>query len=137
MQFRPYEQLIVWKKSHELCLHIYRVTKKLPKEEQYNLVNQMRRSSYGVPTNIAEGNARRLPRDKARFFEIGLSSLEELHYQCRLSHDLDYIDQSKFEELAELIRSVSYLLTKLRMQFIHKKQDSSLSSIAFSSSIAS
>jgi four helix bundle protein len=130
MVLRPYEQLIVWQKSHKLCLRIYDLTKKFPKEEQYGLVSQMRRSSYSVPTNIAEGNARRFTKDKARFFEIGLASLEELHYQCRLSLDLHYITQSEFEEVVEMIRSVSYLLTKLRMQFIYKKQKSSISPIA-------
>lgn len=130
MQLRPYEQLVVWQKSHKLCLSVYQLTKKFPKEELYGLVSQMCRSSYSVPTNIAEGNARRFPRDKARFFEIGLASLEELHYQCRLSRDLQYITQSEFEELTEMIRSVSYLLTKLRSQFIYKKDISSISPIA-------
>lgn len=137
MQLRPYEQLFVWQQSHKLCLRVYTITKKFPKEERYALVNQMRRSAYSVPTNIAEGNARRFPKDKSRFFEIALASLEELHYQCRLSFDLQYVNTNEFDELAEMIRSVSFLLTKLRSQFIPVKMKSPISSIASASSIAS
>ncbi len=51
---RSYKDLIVWQKSFELSLLIYKLTKKFPKDEVYALVSQMRRSAVSIPSNIAE-----------------------------------------------------------------------------------
>jgi len=110
---RPYEKLIVWQEAHELCLFIYRVSKSFPSDEKYGLVSQMRRSSASVPTNIAEGNSKRSKKDKAHFFETAACSLEELHYQCRLSHDLTYLSDTDFDEAKQRIQRTGYLLNKL------------------------
>jgi four helix bundle protein len=115
---RPYEKLIAWKEAHALCLMIYDLTKSFPSDERFRLVNQMCRSAYGVPMNISEGNMKRSEKEKAHFFEIGIGSLEELHYQCKLAKDLKYINEEKFSEIDDHIQRTSYLLTKLRNSVI-------------------
>ena len=45
-----YKDLKVWQKSYELCLDIYRITAKFPKEERYGLTSQIRRSVVSVPS---------------------------------------------------------------------------------------
>jgi four helix bundle protein len=50
-----YKNLKVWQKSHKLCLEIYRITAKSPKEERYGLTSQIRRSVVSILFNIAEG----------------------------------------------------------------------------------
>lgn len=115
MHRRPYEALVVWKEAHRLCLLIYNCTSTFPTDEKFGLISQMRRSAFSVPMNIVEGNSRRSPKEKSRFFEISLASLDELHYQCRLANDLHYMNVPK--ELDDHIQHVSYLLTKLRSGF--------------------
>ncbi|MBU2259341.1 four helix bundle protein, partial [Patescibacteria group bacterium] len=95
---RSYRKLVAWQEAHALCLWIYEITKRFPSEEIYSLTKQIRRSAYSVPTNIAEGNCRRSKKDKAHFFVIALSSLDELHYQCTLALDLHYITNEQFKE---------------------------------------
>ena len=56
---QSFEDLIVWQKSHQLTLLVYRVTTAFPKPELYGLVSQMRRASVSAPANIAEGFKRR------------------------------------------------------------------------------
>jgi hypothetical protein len=51
---KNYKGLKVWQKSYELCLEIYRITAKFPKEERYGLTSQIRRSVVYIHTNIAE-----------------------------------------------------------------------------------
>jgi hypothetical protein len=51
---KHYKDLQVWRKSYELCLEIYRITAKFPKEERYGLPSQIRRSVVSIPSNIAE-----------------------------------------------------------------------------------
>ena len=114
---RTYQQLIAWQEAHKLCLSVYGITKKFPVDERYRLVNQMCKSAYSVPMNIAEGNAKRSFKEKARFFEIALGSLEELHYQYFLCRDLGYLSQKDFSDAESQIIRVSYLLTKLRAAF--------------------
>ena len=56
----------------EYVLYIYEVTKKFPKEEQFGITNQIRRSSNSVSNNIAEGASKEKVNEKARFFRSSL-----------------------------------------------------------------
>lgn len=114
---RPYEHLLVWQQAHRLCIDVYVVTKTFPAEERWRLVDQMSRASSSVPANIAEGNAKRSFKEKARYFEIALGSLDELHNHCLLARDLQYISREQFEKFELQINSISYLLTRLRSSF--------------------
>lgn len=49
---KSFKDLIIWQKSHELTLEIYRLTKRFPSDEKYGLSSQMRRAAYSVPSNI-------------------------------------------------------------------------------------
>lgn len=115
LHIRPYQRLVVWQEAHALCLEIYTVTSTLPADERFRIVDQMCRSAASVPTNIAEGSGKRSRRERSRFYETALMSLEELHYQCLLSRDLDYLTDEVFTRLDDHIQRVSYLLTKLRL----------------------
>ncbi|MFH1670697.1 MAG: four helix bundle protein [Patescibacteria group bacterium] len=114
MHKRPYENIVAWQEAYNLCLYIYKLAKKLPMEERFALANQLRKSAYSVPTNNAEGNMKRSKKDKARFYEISQGSLEELHCECKLAFDLQYVSMSEFEKVDEHINRVSYLLTRLK-----------------------
>jgi four helix bundle protein len=114
MHTRPYERLIVWQEAHRLCLSIYALTNRLPSEEKFALKDQMHRAAYSIPMNIAEGNIKRSTKERRRFMEIAEGSLEELHYQCRLMLDLQYLDSSAFEKIDDHIQRVSFLLMKWR-----------------------
>ncbi|MEK7137077.1 MAG: four helix bundle protein [Patescibacteria group bacterium] len=114
MNKRPYQNLIAWKEAHQLCLRVYSLTGEFPSEEKFGLTSQMRRSSYGVPTNIAEGNGRKTKRDRSHFLDIATGSIEELHYQYVLSHDLGYLTTQECEELHDRIQRTGYLIHKLQ-----------------------
>lgn len=114
---RPYEHLLVWQQAHHLCIDVYITTKTFPVEERWRLVDQMSRSASSVPANIAEGNAKRSPKEKARYFETALGSLDELHNHCLLARDLTYISSEQFKKFETQINSISYLLTRLRSSF--------------------
>ena len=102
-----FQELIVWQKSHQLVLTVYRLTKTLPKEELFSLVSQMRRAAVSVPANIAEGFKKRGRPDKARHMNIAQGSLEELRYYFILCGDLSYlkpgINSEDIEEVARLL----------------------------------
>jgi len=60
---KSYKELKVWQKSYRLCLEIYRITIKFPKEERYSLTSQIRRSAVSIPSNITEGYGRKTTSD--------------------------------------------------------------------------
>lgn len=105
-----FKDLIVWKKSHELTLEIYLITKLYPRFEEFGLANQSRRSAYSVPSTIAEGFKRKSNKDSCHFYNIAQGSLEELRYQLLLAKDLKYIADEKYVQLEKKAEEISKLL---------------------------
>jgi four helix bundle protein len=66
---KDFKQIKVWQKAHHLTLEIYKATQAFPKEELYGLTSQIRRASYSVPANIAEGCGRNGDAELARFLK--------------------------------------------------------------------
>jgi len=91
---RTFQDLLVWRKAHQLVLAVYSFTAAFPKEETYGLALQMRRAAVSVPANIAEGFRRRGKADKARYMNMAEASLEESRYYLILAQDLGYGDAS-------------------------------------------
>lgn len=113
---QTFEDLVVWQKSHQLTLRVYRITMEFPKQELYGLTSQMRRAAVSVPANIAEGFKRRSRVDKARIFNIAQTSLEELRYYFILAKELEYLARIEgtedVEEIARMLGAyTSTLLT--------------------------
>ena len=112
---KSFKDLIVWVKSHELTLEIYKVTKKFPADEKYGIVSQMRRAAYSIPANIIEGHSRKHKNEFLQFLSIAKGSLEELKYFIILAADLDYIsadEQNKIEGIAVEVSKLLYRFTK-------------------------
>lgn len=108
---RNFRELKVWEKSHHLTLAVYRVTKKFPREEQYGLTSQIRRSSASIPANIAEGCGRGGDAELARFLQIAMGSASELEYYFLLALDLALLKPSEYEQLAKGVTEVKRMLT--------------------------
>ncbi|MDP1689185.1 MAG: four helix bundle protein [bacterium] len=88
MYIESFKQLIVWQKSMNLVQEIYQTTAKLPKEEIYGLISQMRRASISIPSNIAEGKKRKTKNDFLHFLRMADGSAAELETQILLSKRL-------------------------------------------------
>src|SRR5262252_8771215 len=97
---RTFQDLVVWRKAHELVLAVYSFTAAFPKKE---------RAAVSVPANIAEGFRRRGKADKARYMNMAEASLEESRYYLILAQDLGYGDTSSLttslEEVSRLLNA--------------------------------
>lgn len=96
---KRYKDLNVWLEARKLSKDIYSITGEFPREEQFGLINQMRRCAISVPSNIAEGCGRNYPKDSIQFFHISRGSLYELETQLYLSFGLKYIDETKLNQV--------------------------------------
>lgn len=110
MSIKSFKNIIVWQKSHKLALSIYRISSLFPAQEQFNLTSQIRRCAVSIPSNIAEGFARKSLNDSKRFYIIAEGSLEELRYQLLLANDLGYIKNDQFNDLDQKAEEVGKLL---------------------------
>jgi len=114
---KDFRQLKVWEKAHTLTLLTYKLTKTFPKEEIYGLTSRLCRATSSIPTNIAEGCGRSGPEFR-HFLQIAMGSACEVEYLLLLSHELENITESEFEDFSaqiiEVKKMISSLILKLR-----------------------
>ena len=109
-----YRDLIVWQKSMVLAKLIDRVTQGFPSEEKFGLTSQMRRAAVSIPSNIAEGQARRGTREFIQFIAQAEGSLAELDPQLTLAIDFGHVEATRTEKAVALIEEVRRMLNALR-----------------------
>ena len=80
---------------------VYRFTSDFPDSERFGLTAQARRAAVSVPSNIAEGAARRSTPEFLRFLSMARGSLAELDTQLQIAVRLDMAPASA--ELDELL----------------------------------
>ena len=115
-QILSYKDLIVWQKSNDLVLEIYKITRQLPKYELYGLCSQTQRAAVSVPSNIAEGHARNHTKEFIQFLGITFGSTAELETQILLMEKLypDFNYQAIKSLLTEVQKMLMALIKKLR-----------------------
>ena len=117
-----YRSLIVWQKSIILVKEIYKLTAKFPNEERFGIVSQMRRAAVSIPSNIAEGQARRTTPDFIRFISTAKGSLAELDTQLTISIDLQFCDRENVKDVSALIEENRKMLNALRRSLMTKSR---------------
>jgi four helix bundle protein len=105
--------LEVWKRSIKLVTNVYKETRNFPKEEVYGLTSQIRRSAVSIPSNIAEGAARRSKTEFRQFLYIALGSASELETQFIIAKELFYIEEVVVTQLLEEIKSIEKMIIGL------------------------
>ena len=108
-----YKNYKVWQKSHNLVFEVYKVLSTFPKNEEFNLISQIRRATLSVPTNIAEGCGRETQKELIRFLYISSGSAHELDYLILVSSELNLISKEKTENLLDEIDQIKKMLAVL------------------------
>jgi four helix bundle protein len=85
--------LKIWIKAIEVSELIYKITNDFPSQEKFGIVNQMRRASVSISSNIAEGCGRNSDVELIRFLVIANGSTAELQSQIFLSEKLKFINK--------------------------------------------
>ncbi len=111
---RSYKDLIVWQKAIELAKLVYRLTMTFPNEEKFGLTAQLRRAAVSVPSNIAEGQARRTTGEFVQFISHAEGSIAELDTQLILSLELKFSPMKDVAPAFELLTEIRKMLNALR-----------------------
>jgi len=110
MATSDFRDLIVWQKSLDLVEEIYYLSKLLPKDETYGLINQIRRAATSIPSNIAEGNARQASKDYSRFLNIARGSKAEVETQLEICIRVNYLTRDQTIKAFGLCNEVGRML---------------------------
>jgi four helix bundle protein len=111
MQIKSTKDLIVYQKAYDLAMQIFYTSKSFPKEEQYSLTDQIRRSSRSVCSNLREAWAKR--RYEAHFVSK-LTDVDgensETDTWLDFAHDCAYLSKQDHMLLIEKCREVGAML---------------------------
>lgn len=102
-----FQKLKIYQLAKEIVKYNYKLTRKFPSVEKFALVQQMNRAAVSVPSNIAEGTSRKSNKDKAHFINISYGSLMELVCQMEIALELEYIEQSEYDEFIKMVKNLS------------------------------
>ena len=108
-----YRDLLVWKKGIDLAKQLYSLTRGFPEDERFGLTIQIRRAGVSVPSNIAEGQARRTTKEFIQYLHVAKGSLAELDTQLTLAHLLGYLGEKAYKNLLEQIDVLQRMLFNL------------------------
>lgn len=100
-KIKSFTDLNAWREAHALVLLVYKITKAFPKDEQFGLIDQIRRAVVSTTSNIAEGFSRNSYKEKVQFYSVALGSLTEVQNQLLIARDLGYIARDDFKNVAE------------------------------------
>ena len=103
--------LKIWQKSRILVKEVFLLTREFPADEKFGLVSQILRSTYSIPSNIAEGSG--LSSDKE--FAWFLGSAFELETQLILASDINYLNKDKLQEIQILLQEIQKMIYSFKM----------------------
>ena len=112
---KSFLDLDAYKESFTLSIEIGEILKTFPKNEEYLIVDQMKRASRAIPALIAEGYAKRetLPVFK-KFLRDAIGEANEMINHIAFAKETKYIKNEKSEELMERYHRVGKKLSRLK-----------------------
>lgn len=97
-----FTDLLAFKKSFDLAMRIFEISKSFPKEEKYSLTDQIRRSSRSVSANISEAYRKRLyPKHFVSKLSDSDAENSETLTWLMFSLECNYIDENTFKILSK------------------------------------
>ena len=106
-----FKDLEVYKEAYELAILVNKEVNNLPLFEKNDLGSQLRRASKSIPSNIAEGWAkRRFPKEFMHHLDVALGSCNEMEVHLSMARDLSFL---KKDLCNSLIQRYIYLGGKL------------------------
>src|SRR5690348_7309713 len=110
---RNYRDLLVWQKAMYLVEEVYQLTSRFPPDERFGLAAQLRRAAVSIPSNIAEGQARKSTREFVQFISLAEGSLAEVDTQLLLSELLGLCVDRDVQTLFSVIEEIRKMLMAL------------------------
>lgn len=109
-----YKELNVWKHSIELANEIFQLVKKFPRDEKFSTIDQIKRCTISISSNIAEGSGRNSEKEFVQFLSISYGSSCELDSLLTVCKVVKYITEEEFNELGNKIITIQKMIKSLQ-----------------------
>lgn len=109
-----FKELLVWQYAKDLSVTIFKLTTDFPKNVQFSIGDQLRRSSLSIPSNIAEGAGRNSKREFNYFLNIALGSSYELETQLLITRGLGYLSAASSNKINGKLNEIQNMLIGLK-----------------------
>jgi len=113
-EVRNYQDLVVWQKAMEAVKAVYLLTRSFPKEEVYGLTSQLRRAAVSIPSNIAEGHARKSRAEYLNFLSIAQGSRAEVETQLLIARSLGYATADNTAPVLTLLNEINRMISAIK-----------------------
>ncbi len=97
----------------QLVTDVYQVTKTFPEQERFGLISQMRRAAVSIPSNVAEGAARKTSKKFIHYLYISQGSLSELDTQVEIAKRLGWLKEEDEKRLENAMNRMDKMLSGL------------------------
>ena len=122
---KHFTDIEAWKLARKLRTAVYRVIKKLPVEERYDLASQLRRAAISCTANIAEGYGRFHFQENVQFCRISRGSIYETQDHLITCLDNEYIAKDEYKSIWDLTENAIRVLDGY-IRYLKKLHDRSL-----------
>src|SRR5262249_41740110 len=99
-----------------LTVEIYRLSRRLPRDEEFGLRSQLRRAAVSACLNIAEGSGASSNREFARFLDIARRSLYEMSACLQVCVRLDFLDAADCADHVDQADALAAMITRFKAQ---------------------
>lgn len=106
-------KLDAYQTSRKFVLSCYKLSKSIPSEEKFNMVQQLRRAALSVHLNFSEGCSRKSEVERKRYFEISRGSLVEIDAIFDIAFELEYFTKEQLSDSGELLIKTFQILSKM------------------------
>jgi four helix bundle protein len=123
------ENLKIYQMAERIEIFLHKFTIKFPADEKYRMIDQIRRASNAITSNIAEGYGRYTFKEKMRYMYIARGESFELKQLMIRSQKKEYIKKESLEfidnKITELIKGINgyikFLRTKAETNLTNKQ----------------
>lgn len=105
-----FKKMKIWEESIQLVSESYRLTKRFPEVEKFNLISQMNRCAVSIPSNIAEGSSKGTNKHFRKYLENSLGSAFEWETQLIVARNENYLLEEEFTNLENRILQIQKMI---------------------------
>lgn len=113
---KSYRDLDVWQSGMDFAVECYRLSRAMPKAEEFRITSQLLRAAASVPANVAEGWMRSSRKDYARFVSVARGSLAETETFLLLSVRAGLLPETEIASAMRIADKLGRQLNVLRSQ---------------------
>ena len=129
---RSFRDLDAWQSAMSVAVLAHKIAEKFPATQTFALGAQIRRAATSIPSNVAEGHARRGLRNYLNYVRIALGSRAELDTQLELALRLKLMERREFDDIASEMERCGQLLHGLERALVTRSLGTATAIVALS-----